>query len=136
MKKGMLRKYYYERYENFQYQLMIIAGGTLTVFISFNRESNILPLYKWGFALLGLSLVAGAISIFMFQIHIVLNAERNEEIEKEFQKSDQESHRVALNIYKRMINGCFTSGQIVFGFLQLTLFLTGLILIIIGLINT
>ncbi len=132
---GALRKYYYEKYENFQYQLMIIAGGTLTVFISLNKETYILPLYKWGFALLGFSLITGTISILMFQLYIVFIVEYDA-LKNELQKSTEESHKIGLSILKKIVsNGYFGSIQIAFALLQLPLFLIGLILITLGLIK-
>ncbi|OQA93934.1 MAG: hypothetical protein BWY24_00168 [Microgenomates group bacterium ADurb.Bin219] len=50
--------------ENFKLQLITIAGGTISIFIALQGNSDISLLTKFGFAGLGLSLIFGIASLF------------------------------------------------------------------------
>jgi len=50
--------------DNFKLQLITIAGGTISIFIALQGNSNISLLTKFGFAGLGLSLIFGIASLF------------------------------------------------------------------------
>lgn len=132
---GVIRQYYYEKYESFQYQLMIIAGGTLTVFVSLNTDNQLLSLYKWGFLLLGCSLIAGTLSVVTSLIHIILIAEYDL-VKNELEKDQSKNNEIAIKIYQHYTkNGYLDYLNIIFGMLQCILFLTGIIFIIIGLVQ-
>lgn len=134
---GIMRKYYYERYESLQYQLMIISGGTLTVFVSINKSVPVIYLYKFGFILLGISLIFGSLSIFFFQLHLFLYTEIKN-IDNQIQVSKLNNKQTqGLNFVKRFINKEYLiAGNFIFGIFQFLLFLSGLTLIILGLIES
>lgn len=132
---GVLRKYYYDKYQSLQYQLMVIAGGTLTVFISINKNDAINLFYKRGFVSLGISLIFGVLSLTFFQIFLIFFAESNSIFLGLLPKNKKEE--VVINyLKKRVKNGFFDQLNIAAGFLQLIFFITGLIIITIGLIKS
>lgn len=161
---GYKLKYCLENYKNLQYQLMIIAGGTLTVFISLNQNNiveSFYKFYKYGFIFIGLSLIFGAFSIFLFEQNfffktgiedILIDKQIFEEvinnnlIEEELKKANilyikdlinQKPKNIVfhflLNIY---YNDYLLLGYLWSALIQFILFIIGLILIILGLYKT
>jgi hypothetical protein len=58
------QKQFAENYKNFQLQLIAISGGTISVFIALGSTQDVSIFTKLGFALLGLSLLFGILSLF------------------------------------------------------------------------
>lgn len=148
-------------WENFKLQLITIAGGTITIFIALQTGSDIDFLTKFGFALLGISLVLGIISLFFGMTSKQKQIEFSEESNIQRQKMDlemienfgkvdlkweKEFHKYAKDLSDEIKNASKKREDKVnkvLGFLhldgqkiedgQLILFLSGIVLIIIGL---
>lgn len=147
--------------ENFRLQLITIAGGTISIFVALQGNFDISPLTKLGFASLGVSLVLGTASLFFsleserFEIqleegsnlfqqkqsldflekfyHIDINPEKEilsylesfkKELNADFKKRRKQINKILNFIHldaQKIENG------------QLILFMTGIILIVLGL---
>jgi hypothetical protein len=135
-KIARMRQAYYERYENLQYQLMVIAGGTLTVFISINKDTSFIPFYKYGFIALGLSLIFGALSIISLQLHYVLFTESEFlDIGLENKIATKEEVNLSTVIKKIIKKEYLLVSNFIAGLLQFFLFVGGSIMIVVGLIK-
>ncbi|EKE19181.1 MAG: hypothetical protein ACD_9C00104G0001 [uncultured bacterium] len=48
---------------NFRYQMIVMVGGILTIFVAIHGDNNVSSLIKYGFFFLGTSLISGTIAI-------------------------------------------------------------------------
>lgn len=82
------RKIFLKNYQKFQLQLITISGGTISVFIALQGSQPVSLFIKAGFALLGLSLVSGVLSLFFYLESEQLRIQMEEEADLLSQKID------------------------------------------------
>ncbi len=98
--------------DKFRYQLMAIVGGVLAVFVAINGNNNIANLIKYGFLLLGASLIFGIASIvldlsdsslelwFEFRDDILPNISKKLDLikEEDIEKMDSQAREEFINM--------------------------------------